>query len=240
MPQKRPPSPTGSSRSSSSASSSSSSSTNYRGLPTSTTSVTFTEKSLYSSRVYNNNSNRNKNLSPTFNIYNTNVPSNVMRQQQHLQPTLTVTTTTSSSDNNRNNDRLSGATDSNCTTEFKKHYCLNDGICFNYTIQQNFTLLSCLCADGFYGERCEDKYLEGTYSTSKWNIHSISFYGFSLIFTFAVFYFLIFSKSHVFFFILIHIITSFIFYCAVPKIKEILFMYVRCCCLIFAPLRFQK
>lgn len=206
MPQKRPPSPTGSLRSSSSASSSSS--TNYHGLPTSTTSVTFTEKSLYSNRVYNNNSNRNKNLSPTFNIYNTNVPSNVMRQQQqHLQPTLTVTTTaSSSSDNNRNNDRLSGATDSNCTTEFKKHYCLNDGICFNYTIQQNFTLLSCLCADGFYGERCEDKYLEGTYSTSKWIIHYfmlVWFDGLPLIFTFAVFYSLIFSKSHVFLILLI-------------------------------------
>lgn len=171
MPQKRPLSPIGSR---------SSLSTNYRGLPT-TTSVTYTEKtsSLDTNNVNNINlNNNNQNLSPTKTFSNNYVPSNVVRQPPY---TISSSTTTSTSSNSYKNDRIGGgATDSNCTTEFKKHYCLNDGICFNYTIQQNFTLLSCLCADGFYGERCEDKYLEGTYSTSK----SILFFSFSYFFSY--------------------------------------------------------
>uniref|UniRef100_A0A336ME79 CSON010720 protein n=1 Tax=Culicoides sonorensis TaxID=179676 RepID=A0A336ME79_CULSO len=83
---------------------------------------------------------------------------------------VTSTTSTSTSTTQETRRPSSGGTtttinDSNCTSDYRKHYCLNNGICFNYTIQQNFTLLSCLCADGFYGERCEDKYLEGSYST---------------------------------------------------------------------------
>ncbi|XP_063705321.1 uncharacterized protein LOC134834534 isoform X2 [Culicoides brevitarsis] len=94
-----------------------------------------------------------------------------------------TTTSTSSTNDNINSSRPSGAStitlnDSNCTSAYRKHYCLNNGICFNYTIQQNFTLLSCLCADGFYGERCEDKYLEGSYSTRRAKVAQERFFQF--------------------------------------------------------------
>ena len=44
-------------------------------------------------------------------------------------------------------------------------FCINGGKCINYTMRDVPTVLflSCECADGFMGERCESKYLEGTY-----------------------------------------------------------------------------
>lgn len=51
-----------------------------------------------------------------------------------------------------------------CSYEFEENYCLNGGKCYNYTIEQ-FYIPSCECAEGFMGERCENKYLIGSYSS---------------------------------------------------------------------------
>lgn len=53
---------------------------------------------------------------------------------------------------------------SNCTGDFEKHYCLNKGTCFNFGIDFKIILLSCNCADGYHGERCEEKSLTGSYA----------------------------------------------------------------------------
>uniref|UniRef100_A0A2M4AKG5 EGF-like domain-containing protein n=1 Tax=Anopheles triannulatus TaxID=58253 RepID=A0A2M4AKG5_9DIPT len=49
-----------------------------------------------------------------------------------------------------------------CSQLFEDNYCLNGGQCYNFTIA-NSTMPTCECADGFMGERCESKYLDGTY-----------------------------------------------------------------------------
>lgn len=46
---------------------------------------------------------------------------------------------------------------SNCTGDFERHYCLNNGTCFSFIIDFKIILLSCNCIDGFQGERCEEK-----------------------------------------------------------------------------------
>lgn len=53
---------------------------------------------------------------------------------------------------------------SNCTGGFEREYCLNSGVCFNFLIDNLITLLMCECSHGYFGERCEEKFLEGTYS----------------------------------------------------------------------------
>ncbi|XP_055632779.1 uncharacterized protein LOC129773215 [Toxorhynchites rutilus septentrionalis] len=58
-----------------------------------------------------------------------------------------------------------------CSQLFEENYCLNGGKCYNFTIA-NSTMPTCECADGFMGERCESKYLDGTYlSMRKSKIH---------------------------------------------------------------------
>lgn len=58
-----------------------------------------------------------------------------------------------------------------CSLLFEENYCLNGGKCYNFTIA-NSTMPTCECADGFMGERCESKYLDGTYlSMRKAKIH---------------------------------------------------------------------
>ncbi|XP_058064255.1 protein spitz-like [Anopheles bellator] len=49
-----------------------------------------------------------------------------------------------------------------CSPLFEENYCLNGGQCYNFTIA-NSTMPTCECADGYMGERCESKYLDGTY-----------------------------------------------------------------------------
>lgn len=65
-----------------------------------------------------------------------------------------------------------------CSLLFEENYCLNGGKCYNFTIA-NSTMPTCECADGFMGERCESKYLDGTYLSmrkSKIHIETASIY----------------------------------------------------------------
>uniref|UniRef100_A0A182Q0E8 EGF-like domain-containing protein n=1 Tax=Anopheles farauti TaxID=69004 RepID=A0A182Q0E8_9DIPT len=82
-----------------------------------------------------------------------------------------------------------------CTQLFEENYCLNGGKCYNFTIA-NSTMPTCECADGFMGERCESKYLDGTYlSMRKPKIHietASMYYGafLAMMVVLAVFYYL--------------------------------------------------
>lgn len=65
-----------------------------------------------------------------------------------------------------------------CSLLYEENYCLNGGKCYNFTIA-NSTMPTCECADGFMGERCESKYLDGTYLSmrkSKIHIETASIY----------------------------------------------------------------
>ncbi|XP_073990091.1 protein spitz-like isoform X2 [Rhodnius prolixus] len=53
-----------------------------------------------------------------------------------------------------------------CPTQYDKYYCLNGATCFTVKIGETH-LYNCECADGFIGERCEFKDLEGSYMPSK-------------------------------------------------------------------------
>ncbi|XP_055381459.1 uncharacterized protein LOC129612041 [Condylostylus longicornis] len=44
-----------------------------------------------------------------------------------------------------------------CEPDFDLLFCLNGGSCFNYLIGDS-SIISCLCAEGYYGERCNYKY----------------------------------------------------------------------------------
>ncbi|XP_053678161.1 protein gurken-like [Anopheles nili] len=82
-----------------------------------------------------------------------------------------------------------------CSQLFEENYCLNGGKCYNFTIA-NSTMPTCECADGFMGERCESKYLDGTYlSMRKPKVHietASMYYGafLAMIVVLAVFYYL--------------------------------------------------
>ncbi|XP_058126910.1 uncharacterized protein LOC131290842 [Anopheles ziemanni] len=82
-----------------------------------------------------------------------------------------------------------------CSQLFEENYCLNGGKCHNFTIA-NSTMPTCECADGFMGERCESKYLDGTYlSMRKPKIHietASVYYGafLALMVLLVVFYYL--------------------------------------------------
>uniref|UniRef100_A0A182VVE8 EGF-like domain-containing protein n=1 Tax=Anopheles minimus TaxID=112268 RepID=A0A182VVE8_9DIPT len=82
-----------------------------------------------------------------------------------------------------------------CSQLFEENYCLNGGKCYNFTIA-NSTMPTCECADGFMGERCESKYLDGTYlSMRKPKIHietASMYYGafLAMMVVLAVFYYL--------------------------------------------------
>nr|BAN21316.1 conserved hypothetical protein [Riptortus pedestris] len=53
-----------------------------------------------------------------------------------------------------------------CTAEHTAYYCLNGGTCF--AIKIGDTLIpACDCADGYIGERCDYKDLDGTYLSSR-------------------------------------------------------------------------
>lgn len=73
------------------------------------------------------------------------------------------TSSTQSFSNNINNQNQ-------CSLAYDINYCLNGGRCFNYTIA-TYSIPYCECADGFLGERCEQKYLSISYG-SKNNIFS--------------------------------------------------------------------
>ncbi|XP_039440162.1 protein spitz-like [Culex pipiens pallens] len=108
-------------------------------------------------------------------------------------PTSTVTdprsgpgpggTTSSSSSDQRQNQPPQPNKDQlmrmgKCSLLFEENYCLNGGKCYNFTIA-NSTMPTCECADGFMGERCESKYLDGTYLSmrkSKIHIETASIY----------------------------------------------------------------
>ncbi|XP_002018718.2 protein gurken [Drosophila persimilis] len=49
-----------------------------------------------------------------------------------------------------------------CRDSFKTSFCLNGGNCFRYPLG-NQSLYSCLCADGYDGQRCEFKNWNGDY-----------------------------------------------------------------------------
>ncbi|KAJ6641039.1 Protein spitz [Pseudolycoriella hygida] len=50
-----------------------------------------------------------------------------------------------------------------CIEPYDTHFCLNGGRCFNVTVA-SYSLPSCECAEGFMGERCEQKYLSRSYN----------------------------------------------------------------------------
>ncbi|XP_053959260.1 protein gurken [Anastrepha ludens] len=52
-----------------------------------------------------------------------------------------------------------------CSGQFNVEFCLNRGRCFRYPIG-NETIHSCICADGYVGERCESKSMNGSYIPS--------------------------------------------------------------------------
>lgn len=56
-----------------------------------------------------------------------------------------------------------GMPPSNCTGGFELGYCLNGGVCMNFNIDENIVLLTCICPDPYFGERCEEKALYGSY-----------------------------------------------------------------------------
>ncbi|XP_055529292.1 protein spitz-like [Wyeomyia smithii] len=88
----------------------------------------------------------------------------------------TTTTTNSGNAHNNNKDQLMRM--GKCSLLFEENYCLNGGKCYNFTIA-NSTMPTCECADGFMGERCESKYLDGTYLSmrkSKIHIETASIY----------------------------------------------------------------
>ncbi|XP_058981254.1 protein gurken isoform X2 [Musca domestica] len=52
-----------------------------------------------------------------------------------------------------------------CTGQFLTEFCLNGGRCFSYPIG-NHSFFSCECADGYVGERCESKHVNGVYGAA--------------------------------------------------------------------------
>lgn len=50
-----------------------------------------------------------------------------------------------------------------CPLELKEYFCLNGATCFELRIPNNSQIYNCFCADGFWGNRCEYKVLDGTY-----------------------------------------------------------------------------
>ncbi|GIY66511.1 protein spitz [Caerostris extrusa] len=53
-----------------------------------------------------------------------------------------------------------------CSEAYAKWYCLNGATCFSVKIGESI-LYNCECADGFVGQRCEFKDLEGSYLASR-------------------------------------------------------------------------
>ena len=96
-------------------------------------------------------------------------------KSQSKMTTIIVKTTTDSNNSNNDSERRTISNydeheeDKNqmirmkkCSQLFEESYCLNRGKCFNFTIGSS-TMPTCECADGFIGERCEEKYLDGSY-----------------------------------------------------------------------------
>ncbi|XP_060839702.1 pro-neuregulin-3, membrane-bound isoform-like isoform X1 [Rhopalosiphum padi] len=53
-----------------------------------------------------------------------------------------------------------------CPNVYAKWYCLNDATCFAIEIGES-VLYNCECTDGFMGQRCEFKNLDGSYTTAR-------------------------------------------------------------------------
>ncbi|CAL8099273.1 unnamed protein product [Orchesella dallaii] len=53
-----------------------------------------------------------------------------------------------------------------CPAEYDAHYCLNGATCFTVKIGESI-LYNCECAEGYMGQRCEFKDLDGSYLPSK-------------------------------------------------------------------------
>ncbi|RWS31156.1 protein spitz-like protein [Leptotrombidium deliense] len=53
-----------------------------------------------------------------------------------------------------------------CPEAYAKWYCLNGATCFSVRIGESI-LYNCECADGFMGQRCEFKDLDGSYLPTK-------------------------------------------------------------------------
>ncbi|VVC25412.1 EGF-like, conserved site,EGF-like domain [Cinara cedri] len=53
-----------------------------------------------------------------------------------------------------------------CPSVYAKWYCLNDATCFAIKIGESL-LYNCECTDGFMGQRCEFKNLDGSYTTAR-------------------------------------------------------------------------
>ncbi|XP_058831298.1 protein spitz-like isoform X2 [Topomyia yanbarensis] len=100
------------------------------------------------------------------------------RNAGSITSTSTSTTTTNAAGGNAGNSKDQLMRMGKCSLLFEENYCLNGGKCYNFTIA-NSTMPTCECADGFMGERCESKYLDGTYLSmrkSKIHIETASIY----------------------------------------------------------------
>lgn len=81
--------------------------------------------------------------------------------------------TTTTDNKNKKTIRLPGHTidasetykNNRCIGLHEEAFCMNGGKCINYTMPNApaMMILSCECAEGFMGERCDSKYWEGTY-----------------------------------------------------------------------------
>ncbi|XP_067621381.1 protein gurken isoform X2 [Eurosta solidaginis] len=72
-----------------------------------------------------------------------------------------------------------------CSGQFNTEFCLNRGRCFRYPIG-NDTIHSCICADGYIGERCESKSMNGSFIPSIAGAHKKKIVMARIVFSFPM------------------------------------------------------
>lgn len=103
---------------------------------------------------------------------------------------------------------------SECVADLASVYCLNGGSCFNYTIG-NYSLPSCVCAEGFMGERCDHKYTNRSYGSKECALVRIK-----LLNDYEIFFFL-------FFFFLFPVVRAFVKVLWVARLQSIQYMTIK-------------